>query len=78
MLNHLTQEIRHAVVGANQFTASYGLVVTWYSFAFDGSSCSGSDCPVITSPIGNEKYMYECAQRVTMHCLSTLMTIAAN
>ena len=46
MLDHLTQEVRHAVVGANEFTASYGVVITWYMFRFDGASCSDHDCPV--------------------------------
>ena len=46
MLNHLTQEIRHAVVGANQFTADYALVVTWYNVTFYGADCVGVSCPV--------------------------------
>ena len=46
MLNHLTEEIRHSVVGANQFTADYALVVTWYNVTFYGADCVGVSCPV--------------------------------
>lgn len=41
MLDELTQHVRTAVVGASTFTATHGMVVTWYKVTFEGSTCDG-------------------------------------
>ena len=53
MLDELTQDIRRAVVGASTFTATFGMMVTWYQVTFDSSTCSGEDCVVsiLQSPV---------------------------
>ena len=45
LLNHFSQEVHHHVVGAHDFSALYGIMVTWHDVTF-GSCWSGDSCPV--------------------------------
>jgi hypothetical protein len=42
MLNHFTELVRDAIVGADHFIAKFGIVITWYKVTFGSSSCSSS------------------------------------
>ena len=46
MLQTISEEVRAAVVGAEDFMASDGLVVTWYRFTHRTANCMSSTCPV--------------------------------
>lgn len=54
MLEHLSEHVQQAVIGAAEFTATYGLVVTWEGMTFAGVNCLADDindnCPVSSPP----------------------------
>ena len=48
MLNALSEEIRNAVVGVDDFMAEFGLVVTWHKVTFGASYCmTAEECVVM-------------------------------
>ena len=46
MLSSISDDIRAAVVGAEDFSASDGLIVTWYRFTHSTANCISARCPV--------------------------------
>ncbi len=42
MLELISTDVRAAVLGADQFQASHGVVITWYMVTFAGAGCSSA------------------------------------
>ena len=53
MLEHVSQFVRDAVIGADHFLAQKGIVITWYDVTFQSSDC-------VTQPEDNCRVSIQC------------------